>query len=223
MKIFYGVYWVHQNSFLIDEFISAKGHKAIADSESGKKLAATIEAIANYVNSKASAVTNLKAEISAVFKQIAKNRLKDLALEVNIIEGNSGYLKFSFSSGGRELTTAFNVEQVFDKCQQLKNMQAMEATRQQNEGTIEYTPFGRKLWNSIGSQAQHVLDTLNQINNLSDVKEREAFEKDLKYVAGRILTRGSTPYGLQGDHHTDTSIKAEDLQKIQEFASKIGQ
>ncbi len=228
MTIVCGGYWFHQNSFVIDEFISAEGHEAIANSESGKKLAETIEAIANYVNRKASASTNLMAEIKSVFKQIAKNELKDLTLGVKIIEGSSDYLKFSFSSGGRELTTTFDVHQVLDKCNNLKNMQALETTRQQNEGAISYTPFGRKLWNSIGSQAQHVLNTIAQIEaatgNLSDVKEREAFENDLKYVADQIAeeSRGNVKkMYLAGEHRNDYSFKMEDLQKIKDFAGKI--
>ncbi len=112
-------------------------------------------------------------------------------------------------------------ERIADEPNKMANIQAMDANREDNKGPIEYTPFGRKLWNSIGSQAQHVLNMLNQINNLSDVKNKEAFENDLKYVAKNILTKNNAPYGLQGAHHTDTSIEAADLQRIKNFYDKI--
>ena len=226
IKVHYnGVGW--NNSFSVDEFISAENHMEIVNSESSKKREEIISKIANHVNSTSSSSSDLKLAVQSVFEQI-RDKTVNLELGVDITTASSKNITFSFTSGGKTRTTSFGVDAVVDKCNQLKNMQAMEATRQKNEGTIEYTPFGRKRLNSIGSQARHVLYTIAQIKyatgNLSDVKDREAFENDLKYVADRILTReDGTPYGLKGDSHTNTRIKSEDLQKIQKFAAKIGQ
>ena len=219
IKVHYnGIGW--NNSFSVDEFISAKNHDEIVNSESSKKREEIISKIASYVNDTSSSSSELKLAVRSVFEQIG-NKTVDLGLGVDITTANNKSITFSFTSGGKTRTTSFGVDAVVDKCKQLKNMQAMEATRQQNEGTIAYTPFGRKIWNSIGSQAQHVLNTINKIQSLNDVKESSTFENDLKYVADRILIQGETPCGLKGDHHTDTSLKTEDLKKIQDFASKI--
>ena len=223
------------STFSVDDFISTDNHLAIINSEASKKRDEVAKKLAEYMQKQYTKITdgnelngtiqsvleNLKKNGNLTIKENGKETTVDLGIEIVNITNNQ--VTFSLASGSEERETVLTFARIANEYNKMVNMQAMEATRQQNEGTIEYTPFGRKLWNSIGSQAQHVLDTLNQISDLSDVKDRAAFENDLKYVAGRILTRGSTPYGLQGDHHTDTSIKAEDLQKIQEFASKIGQ
>lgn len=228
MKIVYGGYWFCQNSFSVDEFISTDNHLEIINSEASKKRDEVAKKLAEYMQKQYTKITDgneLKRTIQSVLTDLKDGKLNELNLGMQIVNSDEKQVTFSSASGGQQRNTILTIERVADEYNKMVNMQALEATRQQNEGTISYTPFGRKIWNSIGSQAQHVLNMIAQIEaatgNLSDVKESGAFENDLKYVAGRILTQGNSPYGLKGDHHTDTSLKAEDLQKIQEFAAKI--
>lgn len=227
IKVHYnGFGW--NNSFSVDDFISKANHLEIVNSEASKKCDEVAKKLAEYMQKQYTKITDnneLKRTIQSVLTELQNGKLNDLNLGIQIVNSDAKQVTFSSVSGGQQRNTTLTIERIADEYNKIVNMQALEATRQQNEGTISYTPFGRKIWNSIGSQAQHVLNMIKKIEsktgNLSDVKDREAFENDLKYVADRILTRGRTPYGLQGDHRTDTSIKAEELQKIQEFASKI--
>lgn len=226
--IYKGAGW--HDEFSVDDFIPEENHLKIINSEASKKRDEVAKKLAKYIKghyTKAADSDQLKSSIQSVFTELKDGKLNELNLGIEIVNITNNQVTFAVSSGGKKQNTTLPLESIAEEYNKMVKMHAMEATRQQNEGAIEYTPFGRKLWNSIGSQAQHVLNTIAQIEqatgNLSDVKNHEAFENDLKYVADRILALGKTPYGLQGDHHTDTSIKAEDLQKIQKFASKIGQ
>lgn len=237
MKIVYSGYWVHQNSFSVDEFISTDNHWAIINSELSKKRDEVAKKLAEYIQKQYTKLTddkalkrtiqsvleNLKNNGKLTIKENNKETTVDLGIKIETIDKNQ--VTFSSASGDNQLKTTLHLERIADEYNKMVNMQAMEATRQQNKPTIEYMPFGRKLWNSIGSQAQHVLNTIVQIENvsgdLSDVKEREAFENDLDYVTKRILTEGINPFGLKGDHHTDTSLKRDDLKKIKDFADQI--
>ena len=229
IKIVYNGYWVHQSSFSVDEFISNDKHLEIINSDASKKRDEVAKNLAEHMlkhYTKAANSDQLKSSIQSVFTELKYGKLNELKLGIEIVNITNDQVTFAVSSGGKKQNTTLSLERIADEYNKMVKMQAMEATRQQNEGTIEYTPFGRKLWNSIGSQAQHVLDTLTQISNISDVKNREAFENDLKYVANQIAeeSRGNVKkMYLAGEHRNDYSFKMEDLQKIKEFASKIGQ
>ena len=231
LKIFYGGYVFNQGSFSVDDFIAESNHLAIIDSEASRKCDEVAKKLAEYMQKQYTKITEgiaLKRTITSVLIKLQNGELNDLNLGIQIVNSDDKQVTFSLTSGGQQRDTILTIERIADEYNKMVNMQAVEATRQQNEGTIEYTPFGRKIWNSIGSQAQHVLNTIKKIEantgNLSDVKDREAFENDLKHVANQIAeeSRGNVKkMYLAGEHRNDYSFKMEDLQKIQEFASKI--
>lgn len=231
-KIVYGMYWFQQSDFYVDEFISTDNHLAIIKSEASKKRDEVAKKLAEYIQRTRTPIDDdveLKRSIESVLYKLKNKDLltikengKDTTVDLGIEIADVGKKQVTFfsASGGETRETTLTIERIADEYNKMVNMQAMEATRQQKEGTIAYTPFDRTLFNSIGSQARHVLDTLDKIKDLSEVKDREAFENDLNYVAENILKKGDIPYGLRGNYHTDKSIKANDLKRIKEFADK---
>ena len=213
------------STFSVDEFISTNNHLEIITAEGTRKRDEVAKKLAGYVQQNFLKTTDdskdLKRTIQSVLTDLKEGRLNKLDLGIQNVNVTENQVKFSLASGSEKRDIVLTIERIANEYDKMVNMQAMEAIKQQKEGTIAYTPFDRTLFNSIGSQARHVLDTLDKIQDLSDVKDRKAFENDLNYVAHRILTQGDTPFGLRGDYHTDKSIKAKDLKKIKAFEDKI--